>query len=245
MSHRLSYSILAACWLVVLARPPVAGAQTGPTMHRPAHSVAISSFDRTLLYGVYHQESPLVRSFYRGVDASSWPLFVGGPVVAWVGAWWIGKGTDWDEAYRLTLSSLFTTLSVQILKNGITRYRPYVVLDDIVSRSKHHGDFPREVDRESFPSGHAAQAFALATSISLSYPRWFVIAPAALWASGVALSRPWLGVHFPSDVLVGAAIGAGFAVLIHVLDPYITPKSLLDRELQPAGRTMVHLRFRL
>ena len=55
--------------------------------------------------------------------------------------------------------------------------------------------------------------FALATSLSVKYPKWYVIAPSALWACSVGVSRMNEGVHYPSDVLAGAAIGAGCAVV--------------------------------
>ena len=210
----------------------------------PASSASLSAFDRSALYKVYRQDSRFAHAFYRTVDASSWPVFLGSPVVAWAGAWWIGDGTHWDEAYRLTVSNLATVIGVQILKKRITRYRPYIVLDDIVSRSHHHGSIPGNVDRESFPSGHSAQAFSIATSISLSYPRWYVIGPAAIWATGVALSRPWLGVHFPTDILAGAVIGAGMAILVHILDPYITPNSFYE-ELADRNRNAPVFRFNL
>jgi undecaprenyl-diphosphatase len=57
----------------------------------------------------------------------------------------------------------------------------------------------------SFPSGHAAGAFSLATVFSNKYPR---LRPVFyLVASAVALSRIYLGRHYPSDVLVGSLIG--------------------------------------
>ena len=73
------------------------------------------------------------------------------------------------------------------------------------------------------PSGHAALSFALVTSWSLSHPRWYVIAPGAVWASSVAVSRVWLGVHYPTDILAGAAIGAGVALLVYLVREIITP----------------------
>lgn len=57
----------------------------------------------------------------------------------------------------------------------------------------------------SFPSGHAAGAFSLATVLSNRYPR---LRPVFyLVASAVALSRVYLGRHYPSDVLAGSLIG--------------------------------------
>ncbi len=64
----------------------------------------------------------------------------------------------------------------------------------------------------SFPSGHAASAAAFATGVALESPAWgAVVAPIAV---SVAASRVYTGVHFPSDVLAGAALGAcaAFAV---------------------------------
>ncbi|MET9319030.1 phosphatase PAP2 family protein [Streptomyces sp. NPDC003038] len=64
----------------------------------------------------------------------------------------------------------------------------------------------------SFPSGHSASAFAFATGLALESPFWgAVLAPVAV---SVAFSRVYTGVHYPSDVAAGAALGvaAGFAV---------------------------------
>ncbi len=60
----------------------------------------------------------------------------------------------------------------------------------------------------SFPSSHASISFGLATALSLRYPKWYVIAPSMLYALVVTLSRPYLGVHYPGDILAGAVIGS-------------------------------------
>ena len=49
---------------------------------------------------------------------------------------------------------------------------------------------------------------------------------AGLWASAVSLSRPWLGVHYPTDIAVGAALGVGIAFAVHALGEVITPEAL-------------------
>jgi PAP2 superfamily len=65
------------------------------------------------------------------------------------------------------------------------------------------------VSRLSFPSAHATTSFAAAAAF-----RGLCSAPALYGAAGAfAVSRPYLGVHYPSDVVAGAALGTGVAVL--------------------------------
>ena len=65
----------------------------------------------------------------------------------------------------------------------------------------------------SFPSGHAASAFAFATATSLEMP---LLAPLlGPLAAAVAYSRVHTGVHYPGDVAAGAALGFGSAALVH------------------------------
>jgi len=90
------------------------------------------------------------------------------------------------------------------MKYAFDRQRPYEKYP-----AKIHPIEPE--DSPSFPSGHTAAAFSLATSLSITYPKWYVIAPSAVWACGVGLARINQGVHYPSDVLTGAAIGVGCA----------------------------------
>jgi membrane-associated phospholipid phosphatase len=61
----------------------------------------------------------------------------------------------------------------------------------------------------SFPSAHATASFAGAAMLSETMP------PAPLYATAVAMSltRPWLGVHYPSDVAAGVVLGTALAVI--------------------------------
>ncbi len=64
----------------------------------------------------------------------------------------------------------------------------------------------------SFPSGHAASAFAFAYAIGRHLPGLAV--PVRLLAAGVAYSRVHTGVHYPGDVVIGSITGAGTATMV-------------------------------
>ena len=65
----------------------------------------------------------------------------------------------------------------------------------------------------SFPSGHATASSGFFAALSIRFRKAYVIAPAAVLTVLVALSRLYLGVHYPSDVLAGLVVGIGMAFL--------------------------------
>lgn len=91
------------------------------------------------------------------------------------------------------------------LKYGVDRTRPYITYPEL-QPYKHNKD-------ASFPSGHTSFSFNAATSLTLLFPKWYVAVPAYAWASCVGYSRMYLGMHYPTDVLAGAIVGVGTAVL--------------------------------
>lgn len=103
-----------------------------------------------------------------------------------------------------------------ILKYSVNRDRPFVTYPDITKKA--------DAVAPSFPSGHTSSAFATATSVSLAYPKWYVIAPSFAWAGTVGYSRMHLGVHYPSDVLAGALIGSGCAFLTYKVNQKLLKK---------------------
>jgi membrane-associated phospholipid phosphatase len=79
------------------------------------------------------------------------------------------------------------------------------------------------VSGRSFPSGHTSLAFAAAASLSIQCKKWYITVPAYMWAASVGFSRIYLGVHYPSDVIAGAAVGIGSAYLTHWANQKLFP----------------------
>ncbi|MDR6736028.1 phosphatase PAP2 family protein [Sphingobacterium sp. 2149] len=108
-----------------------------------------------------------------------------------------------QNALYVASSTAVTALVNVGLKHLFKRSRPFKKYPNFIS--------VRTASGYSFPSGHTSSAFATATALSRAYSKWYVVAPSLLWASSVGYSRMYLGVHFPTDVLAGAALGTGAA----------------------------------
>ncbi len=91
-----------------------------------------------------------------------------------------------------------------LLKNSFQRRRP----PDIIPSFK---SLVKASDKFSFPSGHTAAAFLLATMTFFFYGSMAM--PLFLWAGAVGVSRVLLGVHFPTDILAGAVLGTSIATV--------------------------------
>ncbi len=130
--------------------------------------------------------------------------------------------TSDDELFKATIGTVagmaITTGLTYGLKYSINRPRPYAKYPDYINNI-HLEDSP------SMPSGHTSIAFASATSLCLQFPKWYVIVPSSLWALSVGYSRMNLGVHYPTDVLTGAVLGAGSAYLSYKLNQLIWRKT--------------------
>ena len=144
-------------------------------------------------------------------------------VLVWFGLLVMGGRTGRTVALLLIPVLLCAdTISSKIIKELVGRIRPCGVLE-------HVHLLVNCGTGKSFPSSHAVNNFAVATLFSLYYRRWMWAF--AAWASLVALSRPAVGVHYPSDILAGALFGVLLALLL------IASWRVLEKKLLPQGLT--------
>ncbi|HUI65708.1 MAG TPA: phosphatase PAP2 family protein [Bacteroidota bacterium] len=108
---------------------------------------------------------------------------------------------------RLAIAFAFELSLYKVLKQSLRRPRPYIVLAAVTNAVAPPDEF-------SFPSGHTAAATVVLTVVGSVYPgAIFVLAPLAAL---IAISRVYLGMHYPSDVVAGALLGiaAGSIALV-------------------------------
>jgi undecaprenyl-diphosphatase len=127
-------------------------------------------------------------AFTRLGAASSW-LVIGLFILAVAGP---------ALAVPLSAGALVATLQVQLLKRLLRRARPCRRIS---------GFLPLDPDPDAFslPSGHTATAFGVALSCLACHSP--LAPPALVLATGIAVSRVYLGAHYPLDVAVGALVG--------------------------------------
>jgi membrane-associated phospholipid phosphatase len=136
---------------------------------------------------------------------------------SWIGDYglaWIALGLTlilFRKTRRGALDMLFTLAVAAIicnllLKNIIERPRPFMTIDELTLLISPLNDF-------SFPSGHACSSFASAASLAFTFRGKGALAfiPAAF----ISLSRIYVGIHYPSDVICGALIGVIVAWFIY------------------------------
>lgn len=109
---------------------------------------------------------------------------------------------------RLLMTGTLAYLLSGFAKSIWGRGRPQELLTNIITLDVHQGP--------GFPSGHTALAVALAFTIGHYLPRKYHWIP-VVWIIGVALSRMYLGVHLPLDIVGGFALGwLSYALFRHV-----------------------------
>jgi len=117
-----------------------------------------------------------------------------------------GRASWRRAAVAAGLSAALGLAVGKLISELVDRARPFVADPGGVHL------FSRHAADAGFPSDHATAAFAIATAIFLRNRRWGMVALSA--AAVLSVGRVALGVHYPSDVLAGAALGAAGALVL-------------------------------
>ena len=171
----------------------------------PLNASIAQNWDIDLLEQIKLDRNKSLDPTFKFITNSVSPLSVGTPIAVF-GLGLIQKDSSLKSKGIFMVEALcvnaFTTTA---LKLAFKRDRPFVTYPYL--------DKQADAGSYSFPSGHTSSAFAMATSLSVAFPKWYVIAPSYLYACAAGYSRMHLGVHYPSDVLAGAIVGTGTALL--------------------------------
>lgn len=157
--------------------------------------------------------------------------------------WYLSASWTWIPVYLLLLYAVRHTFSVKYafyfmvfaaIAVGCADYVASGVLKPLVMRLRpcHDASLAEQIflvrsycgGQYGFASSHAANFFALATITSLTFRQYAVTLLAFVCAAAVAYSRLYLGVHYPTDVLAGGAIGAVFAAIAYGIFAWRIPR---------------------
>lgn len=132
--------------------------------------------------------------------------FTGAVIIAAALIWILGKRQDRVGLIVLVLLVLLTDLASNMMKHYFMRVRPCNALDGVRLLVGCGGSF-------SMTSSHAANIFAAMVFLTARYRKfWPVFISIAIV---VAYSRVYVGVHYPTDVIVGAALGTIMAIVFY------------------------------
>lgn len=170
----------------------------------------LQQIDESILFFINGLHSQYFDAFFWcGTNGLTYiPLYL---VTLWLLYKQFGKKI-WIPILFIILTIVLTDQTTNLIKGAVQRLRPTrdpAVAPFIHIVNGYRGGF------YSFPSGHACNIFGLAVFLyRIVRPKlwWFTIA-LFTWAGIMAYSRMYLGVHYPSDILVGAILGVSFGLL--------------------------------
>lgn len=115
-----------------------------------------------------------------------------------------------EDVKRIGIEALvvlgISQIIVQSLKLILSRERPYKIIEQLNTFGINLKDY-------SFPSGHTTASFSLAATIAMNVPRLTIIV--FFLALIIGISRIYLGVHYPTDVVAGIILGIGTSLIVH------------------------------
>ena len=189
------------------------------------HALAQNA-DINLLKSINQSETSFKNNFFKATAESVTIFNIAAPVGLLTAGLIHHDKQLQKEALYVAGGFVVSSIVTQGMKRIIQRDRPFETYPFIVKRDV-GGSY-------SFPSGHTSAAFCTATSLSLLFPKWYVIVPSYLYAATVGYARMYQGVHYPSDVLAGAVVGAGSAWLSYKVEKWMDKKNQPNQQSTPA-----------
>jgi membrane-associated phospholipid phosphatase len=185
------------------------------------------NFDISLLKSINKNESSFKNNFFKTTAQSVTVVSIAAPVGVLVAGLVRHDKKLQKDAARMAGGYIFSALVTQGMKRIVHRDRPFITYPFIIKRDAGGG--------YSFPSGHTSAAFCAATSLSLLFPKWYVIVPSYFYAAAAGYSRMYQGVHYPTDVFAGAVVGAGCAWLSFKIEKWVNKKHAIKTAAIPAA----------
>ncbi len=173
----------------------------------------INRFDNTILRCAEGCRTPKANAFFTFISTINNPVCLTGPAALLISGIARSNTIQKKKALFGVESISGAEALVFSMKFTIGRIRP--------SRLDSTFTSVVNVQNKAFPSGHTAEAFAMATAMSIAVPKWYVVVPAYAWASMIAYARVYLGVHYPTDVIGGAVVGSGTTFLMYKLNKWL------------------------
>ena len=187
----------------------------------PAALAQRNSLDNQAVMELMEHRTQDGTAFHQGISNSTGYLSLSVPITVLTVGLLTHDKTTLHKGLYIAESFAVSTLITYGLKYTINRNRPFMKNSLIIPEGAGGGP--------SFPSGHTSQAFSTATALTIAYPKWYVAVPAFAWATTVGYSRIYLGMHYPTDVVAGAIVGAGSAWLTYKANQWLRgnkPKAL-------------------
>ena len=181
----------------------------------------LDSIDRSILVWIHENHIPILNQVMPFItDADNWVL----PILLLILYLGFFQGKRGKIALCLLIISLSLNDSIcaQLLKPFFERVRPSHIsiegLNLLVSKG----------GKWSMPSNHASNMFSLAVILSYFYDRFKI--PLFLLAIMIAISRVYVGVHYPGDVIVGALVGYSISWIVITLWVILKMRELKRRQ---------------
>lgn len=175
------------------------------------------SYDKAIVIHINQQRNTFWDIIFLNITNSAGVISYGAVIISLFASFFIKQRKIRSKCYTIVLAGIFSGLLVLTVKYGIKRISPFHVLSAIQPLGPGGG--------WSYPSGHTSDAFFLAAILWLIYPkRRLLVGLTYFWATLVAISRIYLGVHYLSDALAAIAISSACSLAAFFLTSWIVQR---------------------